>query len=141
MSTSSQHCVSEFKNEVALYWAGVYISLALTIINSIVRRTCLKSSLETNNASKLRKISQLYLVTSVVKMVLGVLLETVLVPGCPTDCVCTGLKFGHPAYGFVVMFVACLWLRQGYECHKKAQEYSVVNTSEGGIKMMDNAIV
>ena len=139
--SSTQQCVQEIQGEIALYWVGVHTSIALTFAMIIVRRTCLQKSLESRDAGKIRQIGHVYLGTGVVKMILGLLLVTVLVPGCPSDCVCTGIRFGHPVYGFIAMGLALLWLSQGYSCYKKAEEYghtSAVATSEGGIKMTEN---
>ena len=139
--SSAQQCVDEINGEIALYWVGVHTSIALTLALIVVRRTCLQKSLESGDASKIRQIGHVYLGSGVVKMILGLLLVTVLIPGCPSDCVCTGIKFGHPVYGYIAMLLALLWLSQGYSCYKKAKEYdhaSAVATSEGGIKMTEN---
>lgn len=125
------HCMDEINQEVATYWGFVYASLGLTVVSIFVRRYI--RSLEASHPS-FRPYAYFFLGIGVLKVLLGILLVTILLPACPSDCSCNRITIGHPTYGYIAMGLGLWWLYQGSYYYKKANE-GVEYTSGDGIAM------
>ena len=124
--------MGEIEQEVNTYWGFVYFSLGLTLISVIVRgrlRGLDASSPDFKNAALF------FLGIGVVKVILGLLLITILLPVCPSDCSCNRITIGHPTYGYVALGLGIWWLYQGQYYHKKASEGVEYTVSGDGIAM------
>ena len=119
------HCMDEIQQEISVYWTFVYISLALTVDNVIVLNVMRRTN---NPEDKYGKVAKLFIVSGILKCLFGILLISVLLPKCPSDCTCSHITMGHFIYGYIALGLGVLWLYYGYDFQKKAQaavEYTV----------------
>ena len=130
--SDTYHCIDEINQEISVYWSFVYISLGLTIVSIFVRRRL--RNLEASHPN-FRPASRFFLGIGILKVLLGILLVSVLLPKCPIDCTCSNLQIGHFTYGYIAMGLGVWWLYQGHYFHKKANESTEYTVSGDGVQM------
>lgn len=106
--SSASDCQSKFQSALNLYWGVVGTSLALTVLNLVVSRICLRARIQ--NSPMLG--AKLYISTGSVKLLLGILILSVFHPSCPDGCMCYGTLPSY-FYGILVLVIGVLWIMRG----------------------------
>lgn len=111
---SANECLIAFRKEISIFNGVVFFSLALTFTSLIVNN-CFRDRLVANA----QVAARLYFGLSVIKVLLGILLFTVLAPTCPSGCYCGTY---HPSYLYptIVLLVGVAWALRGKRYHDMA---------------------
>mmetsp|Transcript_9477 Transcript_9477/g.27027 ORF Transcript_9477/g.27027 Transcript_9477/m.27027 type:complete len:172 (-) Transcript_9477:168-683(-) len=121
-------CAAEIQDEMNRYHTVGGLSLALTVVNAIIRAVN-KQRFQENPTTAYT----FFFSMGAVKIILGILLFTVFWPGCPAGCSCT--QTGSIAtYPLIVLFIGFLWMYYGFQFYQLAKEGAIQNAADAKVE-------
>ena len=108
-SSSSTSCEAQYEEKVTLYNGLTWFSIGSSFIFFAVFYRIARGGNQT--PQKLIKFGQAATVIGCIKLLIGLMLWTVLVPQCPQDCTCTGVV--HQYYSYICFFIGLSWITRG----------------------------